>query len=271
MKYIDLHIHSTHSDGIMTPDEIVQFAKNIDLEAISITDHDSVDGIQPALDAGKKYGIKVIPGIEISANHYGKDLHILGYFFDYKNPVIQDYGKRIRLYRENRARNILKKLKTCGIDIPYELVEMKSNGGVIGRPHIADILIEEGHAYSFREAFDKYLGEAGKAFEPKTLVNPREAIDMVHQAGGIACIAHPGVDVPDEIIMHLIKMGLDGIEVFHPKHIDAEIRHFENFAKHHNLVITGGSDCHGPRTFDVTIGAYKVPAVYLTEMEKVLV
>ena len=259
MDYIDLHIHSIHSDGTLKPAEIVEYARQFQLKAISLTDHDSIDGVEEAILAGKRVGVEVIPGIEISSNYFDRDIHILGYCLDIHHPAISEYTRQIRVYREERAKRIIELLKQSGIHITWQLVKAKSAGGVIGRPHIADVLLEEGYVYSFRDAFDKYLGESGKAFVPKEMITPLQAIDIIHQAGGLACIAHPGVDIPDDTVLELLNYGLDGIEVYHPKHSKTDIEHYLDMARKHQLFVTGGSDSHGLRMLDITIGSLHVP------------
>ncbi len=270
MDYIDLHIHSTHSDGLLTPEEIVRYAKKYELKAISITDHDAISNYRQAKAAGEKYGVEIIPGIEISTKIGEYTTHLLGYYFDPDFWLIDEYVKKNRLIREERAQKIVTRLGDLGIKISYELVKLRSNGGVIGRPHIADVLLEEGHVFSFRDAFEKYLGENKAAYVPKPTLSPEKGMEIIQKAGGLAFVAHPGIDINDDIIFQLVDLGLDGIEVYHPKHSQGDIERFLTLARNHHLLVSGGSDCHGPRSMDIMLGISKVPYFYLDKMKEKL-
>ena len=161
--------------------------------------------------------------------------------------------------REIRAKEIVSRLKSVGIRIPFELVEMKANGAVIGRPHVADVLLEEGHVFSFNEAFYKYLGDNRPAFVPKKAVKPLVALSYIKEAGGLSFVAHPGVNVPRYVIEHLISLGLDGVEVYHPQHSMEQRKVYSELAQKHGKLISGGSDCHGARHGETVIGNGKIP------------
>jgi 3',5'-nucleoside bisphosphate phosphatase len=268
LEYIDLHIHSSYSDGLLSPEEIVRYAREYHLRAISITDHDSIAGFAEASAAGKRYNIEVIPGIELSTRFADITVHLLGYFFDTNNSDIIEYVIQNRNIREERAKKIVARLHELGMKISFELVKLRANGGVIGRPHIADVLLEEGYVYSFRDAFEKYLGENKAAYIQKPALEPEEGIRLVHNAGGLVFIAHPAVEITDAVIMHLIALGLDGIEVYHPKHLQTDIDHYMQIVQAHDLLICGGSDCHGPRNSnDIMLGTVPVPLVHLEQMK----
>jgi len=269
-EFIDLHIHTTYSDGLYTPTKAVKMAYAANLAAVAITDHDELAGIPEATREGDDLGIEVIAGIEMSTILEGFDVHLLGYFIDYHDPAIQQYVKQCKEWRWERARKIIELLKKCGIHIPFELVKLKAGNGSIGRPHIADVLVEEGYVFSFHEAFDKYLGENKPAYVPKKKVDPGNAIDLIHKVGGLAFIAHPGVELDDDIIFRVIALGLDGLETIHPNHSQVDIEHLAKIASEHNLLQSGGSDCHGEREGERLIGKIKVPASFLQEMKKVL-
>lgn len=265
---MDLHIHSNHSDGIFTPEEIVEIAVRKKLVAISITDHDQFSAVEPAQAHAQKFGLTVVPGIEIDCKHDGYEVHILGYFIDVHNKAMKEYTELLRELREERAREILDRLEHVGIKIPFELVEMKANGAVIGRPHVADVLVEEGHVFSFNEAFYKYLGDNKPAFVPKRAIEPGAALNYIKKAGGLSFIAHPGVSAPRYVIEHLISLGLDGVEVYHPQHSEDQRKTYTALAEKYGLLISGGSDCHGDRYKDEVIGKGNVPASILRKMIK---
>ncbi len=268
MEFIDLHIHSNHSDGISKPEEIVRFAGEYKLKAISITDHDTVSGTIVAMAVGKNSGVEIVPGIELSTRMPGCTVHLLGYFFDLQNREILEYVEQNIYIREERAKKIVTRLQELGIRISFELVKIHANGGVIGRPHIADVLLEEGYVYSFRDAFEKYLGENKPAYVQKPTITPEEGICLIHNAGGLVFVAHPAVDITDEIIDQLIVQGLDGIEVYHPKHLPADVEHFTQIAESKGLLICGGSDCHGPRNgSDLMMGTMSVPYIHLERIK----
>ena len=267
MHYIDLHIHSTHSDGLLTPEEIVRYAKEFRLKSISITDHDAISGYQEAKQAGEKYDVEIVPGIEISTSIDEYTVHLLGYGFDPESGLIKDYVNKNRLIREERAKKIIDKLSDLGIKISYELVKLRSNGGMIGRPHIADVLLEEGFVFSFRDAFDKYLGENKAAYVPKPKLSPEKGLQIIQKSGGLVFVSHPGIDINDDIIYQLVNLGLDGIEVYHPKHTQGNIEHFLTIAGDSDLLVSGGSDCHGPRNSDIMLGINNVPYHYLEKIK----
>ncbi len=233
------------------------------LTAISITDHDVTAGLADAQEAGIFYQVEVIPGIEISSYCDGQETHLLGYFIDANFPAMLQFTGKFRLHRMERAKEILRKLTHYGIEIPFELLQHRVGHSSIGRPHIADILVEEGFVFSFQEAFNKYLAENRPAYVPKIHVEAEEAIHLIHLAGGIACLAHPGVGVPDAAIYKLIECGLDGLETLHPKHYSGQILYYQELARKHNLVETGGSDCHGARSGEMMLGCMNVPYSYL--------
>jgi 3',5'-nucleoside bisphosphate phosphatase len=260
---IDLHIHSNHSDGLLNPAQIVEVARERHLAAISITDHDALSAVRPAIQAGVQNGIEVIPGIELSSSFNGNEIHILGYFLDVDNPVLGAYVKQFLKSREERAHKILALLGKHGIHIPFELVKRKVNGGCICRPHIADVMVEEGFCFSHYEAFEKYLGEDKCAFVPKETLEPAAAVRLIQNAGGLAFLAHPAIGRARQILHRLREFGFDGLEIFHPKHTIMDISYFNDIARRSGLLASGGSDCHGARPGEVIIGTLKIPYRYL--------
>ena len=265
---IDLHVHSTFSDGLLTPEQIINLAHRRDLKAISITDHDEILGYDAAHTLGKTLGLQVIPGIEVSTLFHATDVHILGYFLDPHNPAIRSYIQIFKQRRVERASEIVQRLGKIGIHIPFELVRMKARNGSMGRPHIADVLVEEGIVFSFQEAFQKYLGDDKPAYVPKVKIEPQDALQMIHNASGLAFVAHPCVGISDTLILQLIDLGLDGIETMHPKHSLADIQHYQELCRRHDLLESGGSDCHGARQGEAMLGCGMVPHVFLQRMQE---
>ena len=264
---VDLHIHSDRSDGSFTCQEIIDYAFKKGLKAISITDHDNISGLELSEKHCRQKGIEFIAGVEISARTRPYDLHLLGYFFDYRNKKLNDYIEFFQSERLKRARKIVELLKNYGINLPFDLILTKAGHGSIGRPHIADAMVEEGSVYTYQEAFNKYIGDGGPCCVPKYKITPAEAIALINQAGGICVIAHPGSDVTEEGLMDLIKVGLDGIETIHPRHNQQQIDHYREIIQKHQLLETGGSDCHGNRKSHVTIGQFNVPYSIVEKMK----
>ncbi len=265
--YIDLHIHSSYSDGLLSPAEILDLAKQRGLKAISITDHDTVAATVSATEMAPTYGIEVIPGIEIGVAHAGCEVHLLGYFIDHASPALAEYAGLLMESREERARTIVRVLRQQGIHITYEMVMEKANGAPIGRPHIAQVLVEEGYVFSNYEAFDKYLGEKKSGDVPKLNIGLRRAVHMIKDAGGLAFLAHPAtIECCQDVFKLLLSYGLDGIESIHPKHTPEQRRHFGYLAEHHHLLQSGGSDCHGGRHGSIALGTLPVPLSFLDAM-----
>ena len=265
-QHIDLHLHSTCSDGTFSPAEVAWRAIEADLAVISLTDHDSMEGVKAAQEEGEKLGLEVIPGTELSTQVDGKDIHILGYFIEGDHPGLVDCLKTCRGERKNRAERIVKKLNSLGMRIPFEQVLAKAGNGAIGRPHVADVLVEEGFVFSANEAFQKFLGYSKPAYEPKYTLSPAEAIQVIHAAGGLACLAHPGLYGRDDLIPGLVEDGLDGIEVRHTRHGQAEIKRYTEVAEQFGLLPSGGSDCHGDGRGSSVIGTVDVPRRYIDDL-----
>ena len=264
---IDLHLHSTCSDGTFTPEVVAKKAHEAGLKAISLTDHDSIDGVHEAAKEASRLGLEVIPGAELSAQTDGKDVHILGYFLNCDHPALIECLQAYRDERKRRAEKMVKKLHRMGLRVPFEQVLAKAGKGAIGRPHVADVMVEEGFVFSANEAFHKYLGYSKPAYESKYSLPPREAIGVIHDAGGLACLAHPGLYDRDDLIPGLVEDGLDGIEVCHTKHDRAAVEKYTEIAKKYDLAPTGGSDCHGDGRGDAIIGTVDVPAEDVEELK----
>jgi predicted metal-dependent phosphoesterase TrpH len=267
---IDLHLHSTASDGSYPAETIVAMAERNGVRVLSLTDHDSLDGIPAAEERARRSGIRVIPGVELSVSEAGIDVHLLAYGFDPLDKGLVAAIARYRDSRRERARKMLARLKGLGIKIQLEEVEEIAHGGALGRPHVAEALMQGGHIETFQEAFQRYLGHHAPAYVPKQSVALEEAVSVVREAGGVTVLAHPGTLNRDHLIAAWAGRGLDGIEVWHSKHAAADVTRFKGIAKQHNLLMTGGSDYHGERTPDVTIGGVLVPEAALTVMDEVL-
>ncbi|MCJ7553856.1 MAG: PHP domain-containing protein [Ignavibacteriaceae bacterium] len=241
---VDLHIHTFHSDGFFSPEEVVSKAKEKRLDGISITDHDSINSLNEAVEAGKQYGVEVIPGVEISTDISDREIHILGYFIDPENIELEHYLRFFREERLKRASRIVKKLNTLGLEITLDDVIQKARKGAIGRPHIAHAMKERGLVSNYFEAFNKYIGNGCPAYERKVHVSPQSAFKIISDAGGLSFIAHPG-NLPEYIIKELIDAGVDGIEVIHPSHHPHKVKYYRGIVNEYFLLESGGSDFHG--------------------------
>lgn len=258
--FVDLHLHTVHSDGTHTPEEVVGFARRARLLAIAITDHDCVDAIPLARGAARAAGIELIPGVELSSSDGRSDVHILGYFLD---PEADGFQAKLRVLRDGRlerAERTVERLAALGAAVSLERVVAIAGPGPVGRPHIAVALLEAGHVSSLDEAFERYIGYHAPAFVPKRTLDPGAAIEMIRGAGGVAVLAHPGSLRRDDLIPGLAAQGLTGIEVWHPKHDGARVRHYQALAGQHGLAISGGSDFHGGGRGEATVGDQPVPA-----------
>lgn len=258
-RFADLHIHSSFSDGNLSPHEIIREAEDIGLSGIAITDHDCLEAIIPALEASSDYSVEVIPAVELTAEINNTEVHILGYFIDYKK---KSFIKKIRLLcqaREERMHKMVEKLNTLGIKINPEDVLESSGEGSVGRLHLARILLKKGYIKTISEAFQKYIGNRAPCYADRFKLLPREAIKMIKGVGGIAVLAHPYNMNNDALIVELVRDGLEGIEVYHPDHSGSVIAHYLEMAKRYCLLITGGSDCHGSDKGKRSLGSIKIP------------
>jgi hypothetical protein len=242
---LDLHLHSTASDGSLSPSAITWAARAGGLDVIAITDHDTCAGIDEALVTLPDH-LHLIPGVELSTTLNGSDLHILGYFIDHKHPAIVSHAREAVERRAERARRIIELLKKYNIHLSFEDVANTENGsGVIGRPHIARAMQKKGYVQTVAEAFDRFLGDAGPCFIPTQLLHPRAAIALIHEVGGVSVWAHPRMDVFENLLADLLSWGLRGVECIRPRVQPAEMQYLEESARHRNLLISGGSDWHG--------------------------
>jgi len=251
--FADLHIHSIYSDGSFTPYEIVQICKRSNLKAIAITDHDTVSGVEEAMFYSKN-GFEVIPAVEMSSNIGDLDVHILGYYVDYKDPSLLSYLDEFKRHRAERVKKIISKLSSDGVKLEFEQIKMVAKDCSLGRPHIAEVLVENSYVKSITEAFHKYLGYGLPYYVPKKNIHPREVIKIIKEYNGVPVIAHPGTINSESVIYQLIIDGALGIEVWHPEHTPRWRQGLYEIALKNGLLMTGGSDCHGKHADSVRIG-----------------
>jgi predicted metal-dependent phosphoesterase TrpH len=262
MSRLDLHLHTTHSDGSFTPTEVIDFAQKAGVTALAITDHDITTGILEATVAGGKHGIDVIPGIEISSILGDSELHILGYFLDYQDTRLNERLARLRESRHRRNPKIIERLRAAGIEITYEEVRTLAGTDSVGRPHIARVLMDKGVVASAKEAFDLWLADGRPAYVPRELPTPSEAMQWIREAKGLPVLAHPTWVKTTEgtltDLVHRLKAdGLDGIEVHYSTHTPRQTREYLALAKQLDLLVTGGSDFHGLTKPDIDVGVGK--------------
>jgi predicted metal-dependent phosphoesterase TrpH len=251
----DLHTHTTCSDGSYTAEELIKLAVGIGLTGLSITDHDSITAYPEAFEIAKKHNIQLIPGVEFSCHYKEKSVHVLGYSFDYQNEAIQNLCKRHYERRANRNLQILEKLKTLGVDITEDELK-KSTSGVIGRPHIAKLLIAKGHAADIAEAFKVYLGDGKKAYVAGALFTIQETLDVIHAAKGFAVLAHPHLHYSHTFVKDIMtNHAFDGMECQYSLMSKQKNAPWIEYAKKHDLLMTGGSDFHGTIKPMIPLGA----------------
>jgi len=245
----DLHIHSTASDGKFSPTEIIRRIKELGLTTCALTDHDTVDGIQEAAEAAEKYNIRLIPGIELNTDVKNGEVHILGYFIPYKDPEFIRILEKFKNSRLDRMKRMIENINKLGLKVYIDEVLEEAKDAPLGRPHLARVLLKHGYVFSKEDAFKKYLEKGRPGYEPHDeRLTPFTAVKLIKQFKGVSVIAHPGISDFDDNIPALIDSGLDGIEVFHSKHDEQLRKHYLEMAIKNNLLITGGSDCHGEIT-----------------------
>jgi predicted metal-dependent phosphoesterase TrpH len=242
----DLHVHTTASDGTLSPSEVVNLASDRGLDAIAVTDHDSCEGVGPALRTAESIGLILIPAVEFSSYRDGLDVHILGYHLDHTDPSLVDVLLRLRHARLERALSMIVSLRDAGYGIDPEDVLRLAAGGSVGRSHIARVLVNDGHVSSIQQAFERILGRKRPHYVAKSLTTPEDVISLVRGYGGIPILAHPGVGSADTLIDSLVDAGLAGIEAYHPEHSEETSARLVDVAEQCGLVVTGGSDFHGP-------------------------
>ncbi len=271
MIKIDLHVHTNLSDGAYDPCTVVQKAADAGLNVISITDHDNVNGLEEAVECGKDLNVEIIPGMEISTDLEDKEIHLLGYFIDPKNEELEKYLRFFREERYHRAKRIVQKLNNLGLNISIDDVMEKARNSAVGRPHVAYALADLGLVKDYYEAFQKYIGDYGPAYEKKIHVSPISALKLISDSGGLSFIAHPG-NIKESILSNLISAGIDGIEVIHPSHNESQIKFYRGIVNQYCLLSSGGSDFHGGKKDDEdNLGKYYISLEQLDAMRKMLI
>jgi predicted metal-dependent phosphoesterase TrpH len=247
MSKIDLHIHTTASDGVFTPSEVVQIALERSLSIIAITDHDSVDGVVPAMQAAHRLPLEVIPGIEMGIENGPRDIHVLGYGLDPRDVKLNKRLRQMRDYRYHRMEEMVAKLNAHGVPVTAKRIREIAAGDVIARPHIAQAIIEIGVVADMNEAFERFIGNDRPCYVPRLKMQPVEGIRLIHEAGGVAVVAHPGrYTDPLGVVNEFVGYGIDGVEVYYPDNSSALRQDLHRLAAEHNLIVTGGCDFHRP-------------------------
>lgn len=277
-KNVDLHIHSTASDGTNSPAHIIELAMELELSAIALTDHDTVSGLEEFIAAAAARGIEVVPGVEISTSISGREIHILGLFIDYRNPELTAFLEKIRIDRNQRNENMIMKLRSLGYDITLEELKDKAGGESVGRPHLAALLIEKGYFKDNKEAFERCLRRGGPGYCHRQLPSPSDSIAQIHNAGGIAIWAHPvyrnkyARSHVRSVIKKLKPFGLDGIEGYYPGYTEHQHRMLLELAEEYELTVSGGTDFHGSNIPQIALGGgngdLEIPETCFLELKK---
>jgi predicted metal-dependent phosphoesterase TrpH len=272
----DLHTHTLASDGTEPPAVNVRLAKEAGLSAMAITDHDTVSGLEEAQMEGARLGIEIVPGVEISTIAGNQDIHVLGYYIDDKDPLFLERLASLRETRNRRNELMIERLQKLGYaitldEVHKEVEDVKSEGDTIGRPHVAAVLLKKGYVASINEAFEQLLGKNGKAYVNPPRIDPATAIQWIHEAGGAAVLAHPGIYGDDPLVESILQDGLDGIEVYHSDHTPEDEAKYLAMAQRNQLLVTAGSDFHGERggvVFHAPIGSRRVNIAVLDELRE---
>jgi predicted metal-dependent phosphoesterase TrpH len=269
MNQVDLHCHTTASDGALSPAELVRRGASLGLKWMAITDHDVTSGLEEASDAGARTGVEIIPGVEINTDVPGAEVHLLGYFVDPNDPMLNSTLLSLREGRVERARQMAERLSELGAAVGFERILKLAGQGAVCRPHVAQALVEAGHVATYQEAFARYIGRNGPAYVERVKLTPGEACRLICGAGGLPVLAHPvhydhlgamraAFDL-DSGLAELRADGLRGIEVYYPGYDAITIQHLLSLARHHELLVTGGSDFHRIRPGEPDLGGVYVP------------
>ena len=275
-QYVDLHCHSTASDGTLAPRDVVRLAKDSGLVGLALTDHDTIAGLAEAATAARELGLRFLPGIEISCEvPRPATMHVLGYGVDLESPPLKELTSQLIAGRDDRNPRIIAKLNELGVAITIEEAEAQAGGDVLGRPHIAAVLLKKGYVSSIKQAFDKYLGQGGAAYFDRDRPDPRRGLELIRQAGGLPVLAHP-VQLRTEndaqlerVVKDLADLGLAGIEIIHSDHDDAMVEKYTRLADRFGLLKTGGSDFHGTNKKDIQLGlarGRRIPRAFLDDL-----
>ncbi len=257
---VDLHTHTTASDGTYAPRDLVAEAASRGVRVLAVTDHDSTEGLAEAIDeAERRKPLEIVPGIEINCDVEGAEIHVLGYLMDWQAEWFQDFCREQRRERRARIHRMVERLAAIGMPLDADEVFAIVKEGSAGRPHVAQVMVARGYVKTVREAFDKYLGSGKPGHVPRKKVTPEDAVRIIRKAGGVPVFAHPGLADRDELIPGLIAAGLMGIECYYTEHSAAQRASYLQICKDHDLVATGGSDFHGPKVRAATLGSPSVP------------
>ncbi len=266
--FADLHLHTFFSDGTYSPEELVASAKRLNFATVALTDHDTVEGCAPTERLCAAAGMEFLSGTELTAEQDGNEIHILGYCFDRANSKLLLEIAKFQTVRQNRIREMVARLNQLSIPLEAEAVFTLANCRAPGRPHVARALVDAGFCESLDEAFERFLKKSRPAWVPKFKMSAGHAIDLLHQAGGLAVMAHPGLNRSDKVIPGMVEAGLDGIECFHTKHSSATASRYLKLAQRFHLLVTGGSDCHGASKGKPVMGSVKLPYHYVEELKQ---
>lgn len=256
--FADLHLHTHFSDGTWTPEDLAGAAHRLGMGALALTDHDTVEGCARAATACERFGLEFVPGTELTAEHAGREVHLLGYFVDPAHPALLRELDRFQQARQERIREMVARLNHRGVPLSADAVFALANCRAPGRPHVARALVRHGFCGSLDEAFERYLKKHRPAWVPKYKISARSAVDLIHAAGGLAVMAHPGLNHDDGLIPSLLEAGLDGLECWHSKHSAAQVDHYLALARQYRLLPTGGSDCHGTSKGHPVLGSVRL-------------
>jgi 3',5'-nucleoside bisphosphate phosphatase len=265
-RFVDLHLHSTASDGLYSPSDVVAAARAAGLAAIALTDHDTMEGLPEARAAGETMGVRIIAGVELSAHDSDRELHVLGLHLT-RVGALEDRLVTLRSTRRARAAQIVDKLQALGIPIELDAVWREAGAGSVGRPHVARVLIAHGWAKDHRDAFDRLLGSGRPAYVPKQRLPLAESVQMIHEAGGLAIVAHPAADGVRSRLEAFKRIGFDGVEVRHPSHTAEDVARLGTLAEYLGMVPSGGSDWHGASEGPRTLGNMRVPYAWVERQD----
>lgn len=267
-RSVDLHLHTFFSDGTFSPEELAQRGADLGFAAMALTDHDTVDGCARMAAACQGLGVEFVVGTELTAEMEGREAHILGYFLDTTNGKLLAELRRFQEVRQSRIEEMVRRLNRLHVPLKAESVFRLANCRSPGRPHVGRALVQEGFCSSLDEAFDRFLKKGRPAWVPKCKIDAVEAIALIHEAGGLAVLAHPVLNQADDMIPALAALGLDGLECFHTKHVAGTPEHYLRLAERHNLLVTGGSDCHGFSKGKPLLGGVRVSGAYFDRLKQ---
>ncbi|HTY45322.1 MAG TPA: PHP domain-containing protein [Patescibacteria group bacterium] len=259
MKCADLHVHTNFSDGTMSPPEVVAEALRQNVDAVAVTDHDTVLGLDSSFEEGGRKGIEIIAGIELTAEYEGIEIHLLGYLLDHRNQALVRRLQELKQNRVERIYKIIDKLEGIGVHLAPQAVFELAQNGTVGRLHVARAMVKAKIVGSVPEAFQKYIGDTCPGYVCGFRLSPAEAIALIRSAGGVAVLAHPYTLRRDDLIPYFVELGLQGLEAYYPEHAQAVVNFYLGLAKKYKLLVTGGSDFHGSAKPDVKLGAVRLP------------